>query len=1222
LAIALAALRARAPQLLTLAVALLVALPAAAQDESASEPAPAAEVAPASPPEPEDPEAAWARWTTELAPQWAARRDSAVARVDLARAFTAGQVRLDLAYPALADAPLGSPTWLARRLADLDDAALARVQERSLPLPPFADEDRTVAAAARRAEAWAAESEHDQAERSTLLLLRALATDHVAFQESELDAVRAALGRQAGTADAAFLLAAEADKPAALARAVGLQDLAARFHEIVAVTRRAAILGTAPDLPPAATTALQDGSASPLEAAVATLQFVATDDPALGAALSAWRAAVQAAEVGPLPRDLVEAGQLQALSTRRLAEEEKRKANEAAEESRRQAEEARREASDVRSHRVAEVLERAAEAQAQAQRQWETTEQEIVDREQLREGIDQRLDQVAGHYRAVLQMAALDPARSHTAEDAWVELRDLIRELRREALRARGEALEDEQLRAEGLARVASQRAEVLSANALTEQFADGELPGDLSGAVAGWTAALDRQVEALTLLDRAHAEHASGILTRLQRAKEDRRRYRGITPRAVIARDRDAMLSDAQVEVSLLLPNLRQILAGRVAQAQGLRDSGRTWATISAAAVSSFWVVAGFLVWWWLRSGVQGWVSPAAERAARRSGGLLPADFGPFEASAVKVGRALTDLVALTLLIAPTRLRLPELAALLILARLVALYKMLSGLVNLAVAPRDEGRPAFFRLGRASWKRAQRSVRALLLLALASAFAEFLAINLLGTEALGALAGLVFGWLLAATLLVQLWRVEPTIRAATAAGPDTSGLRGWIANPRGTPTLTRPVRSALGICWLAGHRGWQLLRGSARDGTWIGSLVGIVERRGKDSGATASAAEAALPPGLRHRLIEAAVKADLGAPSDLPDRAHECFGRWRDNTDARGLIAVIGYPGQGKGRWARAWATSAAESTADSAADSTADSTADRERRDMGSKVLSVPNRVLNEAALLSWLGTELDCPPTAPAVLESLMERPPTVFVVEDLEFAFLRQVGGFSAVQALLDISGQTDRRHFWLFTAHAPAWRYLARLRRVLNPDAFQAVLELPRRSGAALREALFAAVEEAGCRLYLGGLVRPGTVSGDPEGDRERATVAYFRLLAEASQGNPGVATQLFLGCLRALPEGKTLYLTGVDRLLEMGEASLSDVQQLIGAALDVHVSLNAQEVAEVANLPLGAVRPALRLLGDREVVVPDGEHRYRLSLAAMPGVVQTLKRRHFVYGRS
>lgn len=1036
-----------------------------------------------------------------------------------------------------------------------------------------------------------------------------------AFLESELDAVRSALGRQIGAADAAWTQADEVDKADALTRSATLQDLAARTRRIIERTRRAAVLGTPVELEPAPTETLLSGAASPLEAAVATLHQAADPDPGLDEALAAWRTQVQATDVGPLPRHLVEAAQLEALSTRRVAEGEKRKANEAADEARRQAEEARREARDARSRRVATVLEKAAAAQAQAQAAWERTEAEAVRLERFQESAVERRDQVASRYGTVAQLPALDPARSSTAESAWVELRGLIRDLRREAITARGSVIEADRARTAALASIGKQQEELARAREARADFAEGELLDDLTRGVEGWSAALTRQSEAVAHLDKAQSEHVIAVLADLQQAKEDRRRYRSLTPRSVIAQDRDTMLADARVEVALLLPNLRGLVARRVAQLQDLRESGSTWAAISATAVGSFWVLAGFLVWWWVRVGVRGWVGPAAERAARRSGGLLPADFAPFEASAIRVGRALTDLVALTLLIAPTRLRLPELAALLTLARLVALFHMLWGMVHLALAPRDEGRPAFFRLERASWKRALRSVRILLVLTLASAFAEFLAINLLGTEALGALAGLVFGWTLFATLLVQLWRVEPKVRAAVAVSGGYGRLHGWIAQPRGTPTLSRPVRAGLGIGWLASHRGWQLLQGSARDGTALGALVGILERRQQDGAVKDEGPEAGVPRSLVRKLVDAVAEVDLSAPTDLVAHADRCFAAWRDHSDARGQIAVVAYMGQGKDRWARAWAAAAADSCR------TPLDADDHGPTDLAVTALSVPNRLLDEGALLPWLGQELATTADTVSVLAALEKRPPSIFVVEGLEFGFLRQVGGFSAVRALLEISGQSDRRHFWVFTAHAPAWRYLSRLRRVLNPDAFQAVLELPRLNGVTLREVLFAAVAQVGCTLDLSGLVRPGTVSGDPEGDRERATVAFFRLLAEASRGNTGVATQLFLQSLRASEDGRRLQLLGMDRLLELGEASLSDVQQLIGAALDVHVALNADEVAKVANLPLGVVRPALRLLEDREIIEPAGRNRFKLALAGMPGVVQALRRRHFVYGR-
>ena len=562
------------------------------------------------------------------------------------------------------------------------------------------------------------------------------------------------------------------------------------------------------------------------------------------------------------------------------------------------------------------------------------------------------------------------------------------------------------------------------------------------------------------------------------------------------------------------------------------------------------------------------------------------------------RVSVAAVDLLALSLLLGPVRRSLPEFAVLLVLFRLVVTWRLLMGLFELAVVNRDEARPALFRLGPQAHARAQRGARVLLLLGVAALWARYLATDFLGAEALGMIVAFVLRTGVLILLVVQLHRAEPLLRPAMGAALGPGRISHWLTTSGRGSWFTRAPRAAVGVVALTGLRLWQITEAVAEEGTLLGSLVNRVNRsRMKDAGLQSTVAE--LPWKLARELSAAAIAADLAGEEPLAVRATAALTAWEEGTDRRGLIAILGDVGQGKGRWARAWAESGA--------------------RD-GRRVLrtEIPGRLATGSDVRSWAAEVVEAADPA-SLHEHLASMAPSLILVEGVERTFLRRVGGSEALRELLELAAAHDTRHFWVFTFHTPAWRYLVRVRRVLNPDAFQAVLELDRRTGAELRAVFEAATSACEVVLDFSGLVRPGTLAEDFSSERERATEAWFRLLAEASGGNAGVAWRMAVECLSPARTGTVLRVRLSERLARGAEATLGDQEQLVAAALYVHGPLSLNELGSVQNTTAAKLAPVVRALQDRGLL-DSVDGRSELGLLYLPSVVRTLRRRHFVHG--
>jgi hypothetical protein len=1133
-------------------------------------------------------EARWLTFRERDEPALVARRMAAQARVEAARRQRAGELSLREAFPSLAEAPLGSGVWLDARLAALDARSTGRELERLLDPPQLVDPDRLAAWRQAWEGAHAADVEADAAERRVLLLLRDALVTRPALRQGALDDLEITLDGMRADLERLWE-EGEPDQRLALRDRVARVEAARATCRRLVAAEREAVTG-APVAPTVLDPIPQEGGE--LDVLPHLLAWHLDPDRPAEALLARLheRDLLTSDQAPPLPADVFRLAAARRAEASTASEEQARQAEQSAAEAQREAEEARLAARDARGRRVAGIKERVAAAQEAARAALEASEARRRALEDERLSLAERIDLLDVERRALSGLAALDPSRAERAVAAWRDSRDLVAELRAASLRSIGERSPTS---------AAETPPDLALAREFAEQLSDPEVREDLEGALSAWEDALGRIRTADTTLQDVEVRHEEGLLALLQRAKEVRRELRPQVPRTELAADRAEVWQDVRLELRLALPNLRSMTRRRAAAGRRLLDLGFGPAAVGRVVKGSFWVLVGLLAWWYARRRV-----PRLIDLTRRSGSLKPAlqivDLQRLHEPLVRVVTATVDLVALSVLLGPARAVLPELAVLLVLFRLVVTWQLLMGLFRLAVAAREDARPALFRLGSAARVRADRGARLLLTLVVAALWARYLALDFLGAEALGTVVASGLRIAVATLLVVQCHRVEPLLRPAVGAALRGGRFARWMTASGRPAWATRSLRGAIGITLLTGVRLWQITEAQATEGSLLAALVNRVNRRRLKGDDEQQTRPEPLPPELAARLTEAAVQADLEGEGVLMERADGAVAAWADRDDRRGVIVVLGDVGQGKGRWSRGWAARVEA---------------------QGRRVLrpTLRGRLRSGAGLVAWLEDAVGAPPGG--LDTRLEELEPTVFLVEEIERTFLRQVGGFEALRALLDVASRHDSRHFWALSCHAPAWRYLVRIRRLLNPEAFQEVIELDRRTGAELRARFIAATDGAGFRLEFFGLVRPGTLAEDLRAERDRATEAWFRLLAEASGGNAGVAWRLAVECLSVAADGQTLRVALSDRLARADEASLGDVEQLVAAALYVHGPLGLPELALVNNVSSARLAPVVRALEDRGLIdmSPDDDC-YAIGLLHLPAVTRSLRRRHFVHG--
>ena len=183
----------------------------------------------------------------------------------------------------------------------------------------------------------------------------------------------------------------------------------------------------------------------------------------------------------------------------------------------------------------------------------------------------------------------------------------------------------------------------------------------------------------------------------------------------------------------------------------------------------------------------------------------------------------------------------------------------------------------------------------------------------------------------------------------------------------------------------------------------------------------------------------------------------------------------------------------------------------------------------------------------------------------------------MGGFDGFRELIYVLNAASTTRCWLLVMHRPAWNFLSRLGDLINLSVFRTVRVLPGFSEDALRMLCVGRVKALGYRLDFTDIVRRNVLGADPAVELDRAISVFFRLLKEASAGNPEVALSLWAKSLTLCEE----------RVLRVRIGDVLSVRPLL--------TLTEVELFTLVALQTGAVRRGNRR---RDKYVPNQGARY------------------------
>jgi hypothetical protein len=279
------------------------------------------------------------------------------------------------------------------------------------------------------------------------------------------------------------------------------------------------------------------------------------------------------------------------------------------------------------------------------------------------------------------------------------------------------------------------------------------------------------------------------------------------------------------------------------------------------------------------------------------------------------------------------------------------------------------------------------------------------------------------------------------------------------------------------------------------------------------------------------------------------------------------------------------------------------------------------VPIGSTTELRALQWLIsiTEIDAEPNTESIIEGLLNKPSTVFLLSNLHRLYIRSVGGYDGLDAVLAVMQATGRRHFWVASFHGPAWSFLRGMHHVGNVGVFQTQLQIEAMGPADLSAWLLTQTRAAGFTPRFEGMLQRPARGPDKLRVMERTERAYWRLLSDASMGNPTVAVRLWVDGLRANADPKILDVTVPQAHDSQALDQLEDLELFALTALILHDDMSVNELHNVLNMAEGSIRAVCRGLEQQTLITETDHNRYKVRLNWLPAVERHLRRRSFLH---
>lgn len=280
----------------------------------------------------------------------------------------------------------------------------------------------------------------------------------------------------------------------------------------------------------------------------------------------------------------------------------------------------------------------------------------------------------------------------------------------------------------------------------------------------------------------------------------------------------------------------------------------------------------------------------------------------------------------------------------------------------------------------------------------------------------------------------------------------------------------------------------------------------------------------------------------------------------------------------------------------------------------------LEANERILDKEHLERFLREALGASQDQP--LLGALEQFGGVLIFEEVERLFLRKIGGYEAMAALIDLIGMTQNHCLWVLALNEVSLRLLERVFQLSS--SFSHRIRTSGVSAPDLQEAIMLRHNLSGFRLQFD---TPQAVDRKFAGRFSKwrrwseadSSVLFFEQLAESSAGVFRTALELWHGHIR-LFEGGVVFMHSfheVDSSPLMVELGQDDLFLLV--AVLQHGSLTPEEVADVFDTPLAVARTSIDELWGRDLIHTEPTRPgFRVTPEALPLVKEALYRKNLL----
>jgi len=282
--------------------------------------------------------------------------------------------------------------------------------------------------------------------------------------------------------------------------------------------------------------------------------------------------------------------------------------------------------------------------------------------------------------------------------------------------------------------------------------------------------------------------------------------------------------------------------------------------------------------------------------------------------------------------------------------------------------------------------------------------------------------------------------------------------------------------------------------------------------------------------------------------------------------------------------------------------------------------KRYSLTRKLKDEKGLASELSTAfgIDQATSIGVIASQLNSGDERVVLLDEAHNVFLRTVDGYHAYEALVRLVNFTSDKIFWLLVFNTFAWAFINQSRKRIH--YFRKLMFLPSWSQDEIQDLIVRRNRKSGFEVVFDEVLLDQDRSRSGDFEVIDSADGYFRLLWEASGGNPRVATHLWTNSLKPTGDGKLKVGLFIEKNLE--EQIDMDREILFTlAAFCQHENLSVAELQEVLNTPLDFAAFAVRYLSEYNIIEPKHTDPKRNTLAPnfYTQVIKVLKKNHLIF---